>query len=314
MCIGYTLYESDASAIYTIATQYQQTLPDGSTMKPVSNHVAQIPVWWSVLNAGWFGVLTGIIIGAIGLYFAWVFYKRAKPRSSLQIASDHTLLVGPVQETVAERLRISFDGKVVPQVTSAIIGLWNAGTTIFRAQDFIQKDPLKLQVKDGNILQVTLESVSRESINPALTIISDQDVIVSFDFFEPQDALTVRILHSGLPNSVSFSGTLIGLPQGLKRFQPVARRVKFSRYVDWLFFTILGSLVFAFIIYLWVSHGWRQALLVPLFFATTTGSVTLLVWLTNKFSRRWSRQVPKAILSNSKLRQRLELEVLFSKF
>jgi hypothetical protein len=121
---------------------------------------------------------------------------------------------------LAEKLQILYDGAPVPQVTSTTIAVWNDGTATFRGEDIGKADPVRFILRSGKILQAETESVSRDVIGARISVAADDQATLSFDFFEPNDALVVRILHSSAPGDLSSAGTIVGLPQGIKPYQP----------------------------------------------------------------------------------------------
>lgn len=271
------------------------------------------PLWWTLANAGWVSLLVGTIVGVAGLYAAWFFYKKAQPRPSLQLTSDSTLLVGPVQTPLADKLQILFDGAPVTQVTSTTIAVWNDGTTTFRKDDIAKADPVRFVLRSGKILQAETESVSRDVIGANISGVADNQINLSFDFFEPNDALVVRILHSSAPGDLFSAGTIVGLPQGIRPYQPFKRRQFLSRAADRAFFALFAVLIIGLTIAVGRNGGGLRWLAVPGSLAAFAGSVTAFIWIMEKITARWKKAVPSTVLANSQLRRRLELAALFNR-
>ncbi len=271
------------------------------------------PLWWTLANAGWVSLLVGTIIGLLGLYAGWYFYKKSQPKPSLQITADSTRLIGPVQAPLADKLQILFDGALVQQVTSTTIAIWNDGTATFRREDIALTDPIRFFSQSGKILQAEIESVSRDVIGMHLTVVADDQVTLQFNFFEPNDAIVVRILHSSAPGDMSTAGTIVGLREGIKPYQPFKRRQFLSRAIDGAFVALGAVLVIGLTIVVGMHGGGFRWFLVPGLLAGFSGTVFGLVWIIVKIADRWRKTVPSTVLANSDLRRRLELAALLSR-
>ncbi len=281
-------------------------------MKPISVHPAAEPLWWTVVNAGWFSLTVGTAIGLAGLYAAWFTYVRTKTHPVIQVTADGFVVVAPVETPLAGQLEIRYNEVTVPRVTSSVVGIWNGGTTIFRSSDFVEKDPLRITVRGANILQASLEIVSRNVIGANIVTHDDHSVIVSFDFFEPNDAIAVRILHTGGVHDIAVQGTIIGLPKGLTLFSPARPKGFLQKHDDNIVLTIGGFMLLMFTILLWIKGGWQKGVVIPLGILGLILMSIAVITFENFVSNRWKRKVPKAILSNSQLRRRLELEKIVS--
>ena len=271
------------------------------------------PGWWTLVNAAWFSLLMAIVLSAVSLYAAWIFYKRGKPRPSVMVTGDSSLLVGQAGPETQDRLKILYEGIEVPRVTSTTIGLWNAGNTTFRSHDIVGKDPLRIEVTDGTVLRVEVERVSRPVIAVAAQEAKSSEVNIIFDFFEPQDAFSILLLHSGSVQGVHVTGTLIGLPSGVQQFRPKSPFSAFGKWIDRLGLAAVGVAILAFEIWQ-ISYGsWKGAILPPVFLVGFFLFVMALVWCFERVNNYWTKSVPSSVLENARLKRRLDLDNLLGR-
>ncbi|EZP57281.1 hypothetical protein [Sphingomonas sp. RIT328] len=270
-------------------------------------------VLWPMLNSPWFGLLITVVIGVAGLYAGWIFYRRQKTVPSVVTSAKSIVLVAPAHATIESQLEISFNGLAVPQVTSSVIAIWNNGTTIFRRNDIADKDPLKLRLTNGSFLQVTIDGTSRTVIGAQIKFTNNKEFLVSFDFLEPKDAIIIRALHTGTHGDLRITGTLIGLPEGLKFFNPAGKKLLSSDKIDKAFIAAMVTTLVAGSTAMWLKSGWRSGLIIPAGVVGFILGAVLLIWIVEMVGARWKKNVPNVVLDNADLRRSLELQKLFGR-
>lgn len=182
----------------------------------------------AVLSAPW----VGTILGAISLVAAIYFYLRSKRVSRLAYQIDELSIVGSAQAAFPNELEIRYAGTLVPRVTATRLVLWNAGNVTLRGDQVVASDPLRLELPESSmILSAAIVRSTREA-NAAHLVWDERSVTVTFDYFDPNDGVTIEVYHSGGRQALKCVGTLRGLPSGPSnygtpawQFQRVTRRI-----------------------------------------------------------------------------------------
>lgn len=260
----------------------------------------------SFLDDGWFGLLLTVISIVIGIYFGWLFYVKALRRPSVLVTLDSTFVVQPIQSHLTKTLQIHFNGQAVEQVTSSTVAIWNNGTEVFKESDIAPKEPLIFTVNGGIFLQTSIIDISRPVIHGRLENLSGSKVELRFDFFEPSDAIVINFLHSALPSSLDYSGTLIGLPRGIRVYNP-KNPFMISQKASDLLILVIPSVIIASLIYLsWKKAAWHGLAVSSLALGSMILFVSCIGWLTKFWQNRWKSNLPKQVLKNANLMKRLE--------
>jgi hypothetical protein len=117
-------------------------------------------------------------------------------------------------------VEIKFSGTPISRVTAETIVLWNAGNVTLGGSQIVASDPLRFEIKAGEILKARTLKVSREvnaiSARPMAGRKDSLEVI--FDYLDPDDGITLEVLHTGGRNDLMLYGTLRGMPDGVKDF------------------------------------------------------------------------------------------------
>jgi len=166
-----------------------------------------------LLNQNWVGVLIGII----GLFAAYLFYRRSLIRPQLVFRSNTIHVVGKNPE-FPSKLKIFYGDKEVRKVVKTSIVLWNDGNTTFSSDQITLSDPLRIEINgESELLDVDVPRVSR-AVNAFIANISPTNpntINITFDYLDPKDGALIRILHTKEVN-VNVTGTLRGLPSGVR--------------------------------------------------------------------------------------------------
>jgi hypothetical protein len=189
---------------------------------------------WSVVNAGWFSLLVGTIVGLLGIWLGYIFYKRSRQVSRLRYLLGDAPIIEPAPTDYGDGLEVRFDGNIVERVTRTSFGLWNDGTTTIVGSDIVEADPLRLELRgNGEMFRVTVEGATR-TVNGAWVCLAATDqATLGFDYLDPGDGFRIQVLHSGELRTIEIKGTVRGIPMGVLPFQT-------GRAVQWLVFGVLG--------------------------------------------------------------------------
>lgn len=174
-----------------------------------------------IVNSGWFGISITVILFTFSLAVALYIYKKTRLVSRLRIIIGSAPIIGLSQNNHPNGLEIRFNEAPVPRVTSTSFGIWNDGGSTFRNIDIVDSDPTRLICdREGQILRVSIEEMSRPVIMAEIVLNNSQDASLGFKFLDPGDGFRVQIIHSGTISSITYAGTIIGLPTGVTYYEP----------------------------------------------------------------------------------------------
>jgi hypothetical protein len=175
--------------------------------------------WYSQLLEP--GALIGIILGVlgilIGLWAAWWFARG--PRLLYQ-ASGASLITAPDDNS---RISVQYDGEQVERVTQSIVWLWRRGRGAVKGEDVVPDDPITLSVPDGSVILDV--AVLRQSV-PTNNVTTDfqkdggpaKSVTLGLAYLDRGQGAAIEVYHTApRPGDVSITGTVIGIPEGIRR-------------------------------------------------------------------------------------------------
>ena len=170
----------------------------------------------NLFSQSWFGSLLGIL----GLLAAIFFYWRSKRVARLTFQHDTVTLLGSSDAAFPDEVEIKFSGMPISRVTAETIVLWNAGNTTVGGSQIVAADPLRFDLKSGDILKTRVLKVTREVNAISLKPISESKKMVEivFDYLDPEDGIAFEILHSGGRRDLEIHGTLRAMPGGIRDF------------------------------------------------------------------------------------------------
>lgn len=187
----------------------------------------------AVINAGWFGILMGGIIGIVVSYY---FFRKGSKRTSVAVQINHAAIIAP--DRPDEKLEVRYDGKVVPRVTRSVIGLWNDGNETIRRSDLSRRDEPRIVVESpAEILRVNILTRTREATGAGVPHVSFHDARLDFDFLNPRDGYSVEVIHTGTDADLRVTGVIQGMESDVG--QPKAP----SKIGPIIFFSFLGLML-----------------------------------------------------------------------
>lgn len=150
--------------------------------------------------------LIGVVV-AIGSYI-----KFRRVRRPLFYTVGQTV----VDDMALSDLEIRYRGRNVPRVSKAVVVFWNGGTTAIREDDIAPADPLRIEVPDGaEILTAAVACRTREANCSDIDIADSSTTLpLKFDFLDPNDGLTVALVHTGdaPKETTTVKGTVMEAP------------------------------------------------------------------------------------------------------
>lgn len=184
----------------------------------------------SFLNQGWVGILVG---GALGLFLYW----RSRIPGIISFQSRNMLLIGVRHAVLPVDIKILYRETAIPRLTASTVWFWNSGNKTVRRTDIVASDPLRFSF-DGEVLNVRIRTVSRESVQIKADISEEGEdsVRFGFEFLDPGDGGVLDVLHGGSAEAPECNGTIIGLP---KAQDWGSASSKWERRRDWVLLTFV---------------------------------------------------------------------------
>ncbi|MGG4452358.1 hypothetical protein [Brevibacillus porteri] len=164
-------------------------------------------------NQGWVGALIGIL----GVLIAIYTYKRTKigPRLVYQMSS---LKIIGKNEITPEEITIYFKGIKVLRIIKTTIIIWNSGTNSIDGKNIVKNDPLRLEFgEDEEIIGASILKRTKEVNDFEITNNTEQRnvLILNFEYLDPQDGVSIEILHTDISRYPKFKGSIKGMPNGV---------------------------------------------------------------------------------------------------
>ena len=153
--------------------------------------------------------LIGLLLAAVGVLIpiAWDYY-----RSRIQLELQHlatSILVQPSANI--KGLQISFESRVIPNLSQLEFVLLNTGSRPIRGEDLVSKPTLRFV--DGVVpLDVSTQSVTPDNLQHTLKIDSaDRSVTLDFPLMNPEDRIRFTVLATGLAPDFTAAARIVGL-------------------------------------------------------------------------------------------------------
>lgn len=130
--------------------------------------------------------------------------------------NDITLL-GHNSADMKDDLEVRFNGTKVSRITSTDMIFGSAGGMRIKGEDIDDNDPLRVEVKSGEILKVTTFKVSSEDTKIAITLNSDKkSANIWFAFLNRKQGIYFNVLHTAEPDDLIVCGTVRELRFGIR--------------------------------------------------------------------------------------------------
>jgi hypothetical protein len=191
--------------------------------------------------------LLSFIIGIAGIALSAFFYVRSKERPTPVSRSASIPLIGGESPLLPSDVEILYRGSKVQSLSKAYVALWNAGRGTLLESSVVAEDPITFKIEDLNakVLSARIVRKTRE-VDKAELMYNESGVRVSFDFFDPQDGIILEVIHTGVNSYLTCTGTIRGVPQGVRalngsrrRWGRSARRDPVSKPLDYVPVTFL---------------------------------------------------------------------------
>ncbi|WP_460115760.1 hypothetical protein [Pseudomonas sp. H2_D02] len=188
-----------------------------------------IDMAFSLMAQAWLGT----VIGIVSLIVAAVTYLWTRKRTSLGYVHLGEHVLGSASDSLPSAIVVQYNGVNIPRLTKSVVIFWNSGENTVLGADIVATDPLRFQIgDDGQILSISVLKASR-SVNDFTILPSPTEThkaAFNFNFLDANDGVVVEILHTSTDRKPRISGTLRGLPQGVRNFgqfkRPKPRKIK----------------------------------------------------------------------------------------
>ncbi|NML15589.1 hypothetical protein [Azohydromonas caseinilytica] len=161
------------------------------------------------LNQGWVGIVAGLLISVI-----FHFLARKTPTLAYEVTSSPVLKV--VAHTgIQENIAVTYRGESVSQLSVATVTLWNAGRATLEGTSLVGRDLLRVVLKSeqSQILECSIEANPKPACGCEVSLDENgKRALVTFDYLDPADGFSFRILHTGNAGEAILRGVLKGAP------------------------------------------------------------------------------------------------------
>jgi hypothetical protein len=96
---------------------------------------------------------------------------------------------------------------------------WNNGKQVLHGRDIVASAPLKFSFdEESNILSLKILTKTKEENDVMISWgnRSRDYFLISFEYLDPKDGVVLELLHNSAKSYPSFSGSIKGIPDGVK--------------------------------------------------------------------------------------------------
>ncbi len=147
------------------------------------------------------------------------FYLRSRTKTDLSYVIQSTQLLGGAKSALPSEVTVSFGGTQIQNLIKINYIFWNSGNRPITMNDLVPTSPISVSFSEH--VRVLKPSILHQSTNDnAVTLTANDEsptrLQCSFRFLEPNHGFNIEILCSGRLEEPAATGTIIGMPQGLK--------------------------------------------------------------------------------------------------
>lgn len=158
--------------------------------------------------------IASFTLAVISIALAYIFYQKSRKVISLKYTSS-TYTVLDDTSNLFENLAISFNNEQLQCFSITELIIKNSGNMSIKKSDIAPSNPLKtLPGSEKKILDHEIVYESNRDNSVCLKRNDDGSSCINFDFMNPEDRFSIRIIHTGkIDDSISVSGSVIGETQ-----------------------------------------------------------------------------------------------------
>lgn len=158
----------------------------------------------------WINLVSGTIIGVIGIVLAIVFYRKGKEKKELSYSLRSRTLIRK-KKTQFEKLSILYGDKRIDDLCVSNFTIWNSGNKTINASDMVDSKKLTITaIKDSRILDVEVIARSDETNNFSVSYSDEHTATILFEYVDMMEGVVVQIIHTGANDSLSIDCKIKG--------------------------------------------------------------------------------------------------------
>ena len=155
-----------------------------------------MPFWES--SAFW--GIAGIVVGFLG---STIYYFVGKERYSMKHQITTKQIVTKEITNIPE-VKVSFDDRVIEELTESTIKFVNSGNQIITPHDYAAKEPLGVHIS-GHLYKYSTSAENSNSV-PEIKPFGKNKYKIEFDFLKPKQSFSIVMFHDG---NITIFGDLI---------------------------------------------------------------------------------------------------------
>ncbi len=202
----------------------------------------------------WLGIAE-LTVAIVSVILAIVFYRQSKRKIQLSYVVQQTQLLGASRGVLPEEVSILYQGNQISNLVKANYIIFNSGNEAIRHQDIVEGFPLAVTFSDTVFLlkaSILKTSLPQNDVVIKPPTESEDTIEIDFSYLEPRHGFNIEFLYSGEIYEPAISGTIIGMPNGFRRFNPVAQQNLTGAIVS--FFGFIFGIIPATVFYLEGRH------------------------------------------------------------
>jgi len=121
-----------------------------------------------------------------------------------------------------------YKGHSLTNLNKTTIIIWNNGNDILDKTSLLDSDPIKILLKDGcNIFNYEIIRQTNKYNNLQVGRVEGKlnELLLSFEYLDPQDGVTIEILHDSTDKYPTISGTIKGIPKGFENYGTIRKYI-----------------------------------------------------------------------------------------
>lgn len=171
--------------------------------------------------------VAGLILSVVSLVYAVFVTKKSKQEKKLvyEVMSPEPV-ANLLQGDSAYSLRVVYEQPdtspiYIEHAFAQYLRFTNFGRIPIQKSDMAEGDALRVEIKGGKILAVTLAGVTRDACKIAVKSLIESNGITSvyldYDFLDHLDGGIIQILSDHKNIESNLKGTIVGMPEGIEK-------------------------------------------------------------------------------------------------
>ncbi len=116
-----------------------------------------------------------------------------------------------IEEEIHERMQVTFDGEVVPNVYVSVISLRYEGPESLIEEHF--REPISFDYGEAKVLDVEVIAKHPEGVNPSMNVHAPNKVVLDPLALNDGNEITARVLSTGPKRRPRVMGHIVGIKE-----------------------------------------------------------------------------------------------------